>query len=81
MSSQDPLDAQFKIRVRKRDLEAIGKMANDGVTLPARTIPAGVSKTELVRLALGLDDSASGSVLDDVTSRLRGGDSKPTRGG
>lgn len=53
----DPLDRQFKIRCTTADLEKIEELARDGVSLPARKIPAGVNKSELVRLALGLTDA------------------------
>jgi hypothetical protein len=77
--TDDPIDAQFKIRVREKDLETIERMARDGVTLPERKIPAGVNKSELTRLALGLDDppdtTPGTNALDELTRRVnkRGG--------
>jgi hypothetical protein len=72
--TDDPLDTQFKIRVREKDLEAIERMARDGVTLPERKIPAGVNKSELTRLALGLDDppatTPGANALDELTRRV-----------
>lgn len=73
--TDDPIDRQFKIRVRESDLEAIERMARDGVTLPERKIPAGVNKSELARLALGLDDppdtTPGVNALDELTRRVR----------
>lgn len=57
MTADDPIDRQFKIRCKPADLEKLTELARDGVSLPARVIPAGVSKSELVRLALGLTDA------------------------
>lgn len=78
--TDDPLDHQFKIRVRQADLDKIAELARDGVTLPARTIPAGVSKSELVRLALGLTDAEppkgepGKNAVAELQRRLREGD-------
>lgn len=73
--TDDPADQQFKIRVRKADLETIERMARDGVTLPERKIPPGVNKSELTRLALGLDDppktEPGKNALDELTRRVR----------
>lgn len=75
---ENPGDQQFKFRATKADLEKITELARDGVELPARTIPAGVSKSELVRLALGLRDAEppkgepGKSALDELTRRVRG---------
>lgn len=76
--SDKPLDRQFKIRVDDADLKAITRMAKDGVELPARKIPAGVNKSELARLALGLDDppetTPGKNALEEITRRVnRGG--------
>jgi hypothetical protein len=72
-----PLDKQFKIRVDDGDLKTIARMAHDGVTLPERKIPAGVSKSELVRLALELGDppatTPGANALDELTRRVRKG--------
>lgn len=74
--SDKPLDRQFKIRVDDGDLKALARMARDGVTLPARTIPPGVNKSELARLALGLDDppdtTPGKNALEALTKRVRG---------
>lgn len=74
--TDDPLDRQFKIRVNDDDLAAIARMAKDGVTLPERKIPPGVNKSELARLALGLDDppdtTPGKNALDELTKRVRG---------
>lgn len=76
--TDDPLDRQFKIRVRQADLDKIAELARDGVSLPARTIPAGVSKSELVRLALGLTDAEppkgepGRSAVEELQRRLKG---------
>lgn len=78
--TDDPIDKQFKIRCKQRDLEKIEELARDGVSLPARTIPAGVSKSDLVRLALGLTDAEppkgepGRSALKELQGRLRKGD-------
>jgi hypothetical protein len=73
--SDKPLARQFKIRVDDDDLENIERMARDGVTLPERKIPAGVNKSELTRLALGLDDppdtTPGKNALDELTRRVR----------
>jgi hypothetical protein len=73
--TDDPLDRQFKIRVRSSDLETLERMARDGVTLPERTIPAGVDKSELTRLALGLDDppetTPGKNALEELTRRVK----------
>lgn len=75
----DPIDKQFKIRVKQADLDKLTELARDGVMLPARTIPAGVSKSELVRLALGLTDAAppkgepGRSGLEELQRRMKGG--------
>ena len=77
--TDDPIDRQFKIRVRESDLETIERMARDGVTLPERTIPPGSTKSELTRFALGLDDppdtTPGANALDELTRRVnkRGG--------
>lgn len=75
--TDDPIDAQFKIRVREKDLEAIERMARDGVTLPERKVPSGVNKSELTRLALGLDDppdtTPGANALDELTRRVKKG--------
>lgn len=55
--ADDPLDKQFKMRCTAGDKKKIAELARDGVSLPARKIPAGVSASELVRLALGLTDA------------------------
>lgn len=72
--TDDPIDQQFKIRVRKADLETIERMARDGVTLPERTIPPGSNKSELARIALGLDDppdtTPGANALDELTRRV-----------
>jgi hypothetical protein len=72
-----PLDRQFKIRVDDDDLAALERMARDGVTLPERKIPPGVNKSELARLALGLDDppdtEPGKNALDELTRRVRKG--------
>lgn len=72
--TDDPIDRQFKIRVRKADLKTIERMARDGVTLPERKIPPGVNKSELARLALGLDDppdtTPGKNALDELTRRV-----------
>lgn len=75
--SDKPLDRQFKIRVDDDDLAALERMARDGVTLPERKIPPGVNKSELARLALGLDDppdtEPGKNALDELTRRVRKG--------
>lgn len=77
--SDDPIDQQFKIRVRQTDLDKLAELARDGVSLPARVIPAGVSKSELVRLALGLTDpeppkgTPGKSAVTELQRRLKGG--------
>jgi hypothetical protein len=72
-----PLDRQFKIRVDDDDLAALERMARDGVTLPERKISPGVNKSELARLALGLDDppdtEPGKNALDELTRRVRKG--------
>jgi hypothetical protein len=72
--TDDPIDRQFKIRVRDEDLETIERMARDGVTLPERKIPAGVNKSELTRIALGLDDppdtTPGANALVELTRRV-----------
>lgn len=72
--TDDPIDQQFKIRVRKADLETIERMARDGVTLPERKIPPGSTKSELTRIALGLDDppdtTPGANALDELTRRV-----------
>lgn len=74
--SDKPLTRQFKIRVDDADLEALERMARDGVTLPERKISPGVNKSELARLALGLDDppdtTPGANALDELTKRVRG---------
>lgn len=73
--TDDPIDKQFKIRVKQADLDAIERMARDGVTLPERKIPPGSSKSQLTRLALGLDappDTTPGAnALDELTRRVK----------
>jgi hypothetical protein len=73
--TEDPIDRQFKIRVREADLETIERMARDGVTLPERKIPPGSTKSELTRIALGLDDppdtEPGKNALDELTRRVR----------
>lgn len=77
--ADDPLDRLVRIRCTGRDLAKIEELARDGVTLPARTIPAGVSKRELVRLALGLTDAEpprgepGKSAVAELQRRLREG--------
>jgi hypothetical protein len=72
-----PLNRQFKIRCSTEDLDALARMARDGVTLPERKIPPGVDKSELARLALGLDDppdtEPGKNALDELTRRVRKG--------
>lgn len=73
---ENPLNRQFKIRCTDDDLAALKRMAEDGVTLPARKIPKTDNKSELVRLALGLDDppetTPGKNALDELTRRVRG---------
>lgn len=73
--SDKPLDRQFKIRVDDDDLAALERMAKDGVTLPERKVPPGSNKSELARLALGLDDppdtTPGANALDELTRRVR----------
>lgn len=73
--TDDPIDQQFKIRVRAEDLKTIERMARDGVTLPERKIPPGTTKSELTRIALGLDDppatTPGKNALDELTRRVR----------
>lgn len=73
--SDKPLNRQFKIRVDDDDLEALERMAKDGVTLPERRVPPGSNKSELARLALGLDDppdtTPGANALDELTRRVR----------
>jgi len=73
--TDDPIDQQFKIRVRAADLKTIERMARDGVTLPERKIPPGTTKSELTRIALGLDDppetTPGKNALDELTRRVR----------
>lgn len=75
--TDDPINQQFKIRVRAEDLEAIKRMARDGVTLPERKIPPGTTKSELTRIALGLDDppdtTPGANALDELTRRVKRG--------
>lgn len=72
--TDDPIDQQFKIRVREADLKTIERMARDGVTLPERKIPPGSTKSELTRIALGLDDppdtTPGANALDELTRRV-----------
>lgn len=76
---EDPIDKQFKIRAKQAELDKITELARDGVSLPARVIPAGVSKSELVRLAIGLTDASppkgepGKSALTELQRRLKGG--------
>ncbi len=78
--TSDPLDRQLKIRCSTADLEKLEELARDGVTLPARTIPAGVNKSELVRLALGLTDAVQPkgepgkSAVEELRRRIGEGD-------
>jgi hypothetical protein len=73
--TDDPIDRQFKIRVRETDLETIERMARDGVTLPERKIPPGSTKSELTRIALGLDDppdtTPGANALEEITRRVK----------
>ncbi len=73
--TDDPIDKQFKIRCKQVDLETLDRMARDGVTLPERKIPPGSSKSELTRIALGLDDppdtTPGANALDELTRRVR----------
>lgn len=73
--SDKPLTRQFKIRVDDDDLATLDRMANDGVTLPERTIPPGTTKSQLTRLALGLDDppdtTPGANALDELTRRVK----------
>ena len=73
--TDDPIDRQFKIRVREADLETIERMARDGVTLPERKIPPGSTKSELTRIALGLDDppdtTPGANALEEITRRVK----------
>lgn len=77
--TDDPIDKQFKIRCKQSDLEKLTELARDGVSLPARTIPAGVSKSDLVRLALGLTDAEppkgepGKNAVEELQRRLREG--------
>lgn len=75
--SNKPLTRQFKIRVDDDDLAALDRMANDGVTLPERKIPPGSSKSELTRLALGLDEppatTPGKNALEEITRRVKKG--------
>jgi hypothetical protein len=78
--TDDPLDRQFKIRCKTADLDKIEELARDGVSLPARKIPAGVSKSELIRLALGLTDAEppkgepGKNAVEELQRRLREAD-------
>lgn len=78
--TDDPIDKQFKIRAKQAELDKLTELARDGVSLPARVIPAGVSKSELVRLALGLTDAEpprgqpGKSALTELQRRLREND-------
>lgn len=73
----DPIDKQFKIRAKQAELDKITELARDGVSLPARVIPAGVSKSELVRMAIGLTDATppkgepGKSALTELQRRLK----------
>jgi hypothetical protein len=77
--TDDPIDKQFKIRAKQAELDKITELARDGVSLPARVIPAGVSKSDLVRLALGLTDAVppkgepGKSALTELQRRLKEG--------
>jgi hypothetical protein len=77
--TDDPLDRQFKIRCTSADLKRIGELSRDGVKLPARTIPPGSSKSQLIRLALGLTDSEppkgepGRGALEELQRRLKEG--------
>ncbi|HXR30582.1 MAG TPA: hypothetical protein VN752_05535 [Solirubrobacterales bacterium] len=53
----EPRDKQWKMRASQAEKDKIRELAQDGVSLPARKIPAGVDESELVRLALGLTDA------------------------
>lgn len=76
----NPVDRQFKIRCTDADLEKLTELARDGVSLPARKIPAGVTKSELVRLALGLTDAEppkgtpGKSAVEELRRRMGGAD-------
>jgi hypothetical protein len=73
LSDDRRLERQFKIRVDDGDLAEIDRMSREGVTLPRRKIPAGTNKSELTRMALGLDEppASSGSpALERLTSRV-----------
>ena len=73
--SDKPLTRQFKIRVDDADLAALDRMAKDGVTLPERRIPPGSTKSDLARIALGLDDppetTPGANALDELTRRVK----------
>jgi hypothetical protein len=77
--TENPLDKQFKIRVSDGDLAKIAELARDGVSLPARRVPAGVSKSKLIRLALGLTDAEppkgepGKSAIEELQRRLKEG--------
>lgn len=79
-STDDPIDRQFKIRCTTADLEKLEELARDGVSLPARVIPAGVSKSDLVRQALGLTDAVppkgepGKSAVAELQRRIREGE-------
>lgn len=73
--SDKPLDKQFKIRVNDEHLRTLDRYKSDGVTLPERKIPAGLDKSELARLALGLeepvDTTPGANALHELTRRVR----------
>lgn len=73
--SDNPLDRQFKIRVSDEHLKTLDRYAQDGVTLPERKIPAGLDKSELARLALGLEEpvetTPGANALDELSRRVR----------
>lgn len=72
-----PKNRQFKIRCDGEDLDAINRMARDGVTLPERKIAPGTNKSVFARLALGLDDppdtEPGKNALDELTRRVKKG--------
>ena len=82
--TDDPIKKQFKIRAKQADLDKITELARDGVELPARTIEAGVSKSDLVRQALGLTDAEppkgepGKNALAKLTRRVGKGADQPT---
>jgi hypothetical protein len=75
--SDNPLDRQFKIRVSDDQLKTLDRYKRDGVTLPERKIPPGLDKSELARLALGLEETVDttpgANALEELTRRVRKG--------